>query len=409
MIRRALLLGMGIWAAQLSAQTTTGTGTASGTPTTGIGTKAPAPSTPGGSTSTTKPPTSTDISRPIFISGKVVMADGSPVPQNVTIQRVCSGTQRTVAYTDNRGRFSFQWGQAQSIVSDASDSGFGSRNSSSLGGFSSNQSTGVLGSNSNDSFGSMTNCELRANLGGYTSDTLNLYNRTALDGSDVGIIVLRRIAGVEGTSVSASSLMAPKDAKKAYERGLQSLMKSKPDEAAKDFEKAVSVYPKYADAWVNLGKARILMKDNERGGAAMLKAIEADPKLVAPYLELGLLSARQEKWEESNQYLERAVKLDPVGYPQAWYTGAVAKYNLKKYDEAEKSARQAVKLDVRHVNPREQYLLGLILEAREDYVGAAAEFNSYVQYSPHAADAPQVQEEIRRIEKMLGEAKRADK
>jgi tetratricopeptide (TPR) repeat protein len=340
----------------------------------------------------------------------VVLADGSPVPINVTIQRICSGTQRTVAYTDDKGRFSFQFGgQTQSIVSDASDSGFGSRNSSSLGGFGSSQSAGVLGSGGADSFGGMSNCELRANLGGYTSDTISLYNRTPLDASDVGIIVLHRIAGVEGTSVSASSLMAPKDAKKAYERGLQALLKSKPDDAAKEFEKAVSMYPKYADAWVSLGKARILLKDNERGGAAMLKAMEADPKLVAPYLELGLLSARQEKWEESNQYLEHAVKLDPVSYPQAWYTCAVAKYNLKKYEEAEKNARQAVKLDLRHVNPREQYLLGLILEAREDYAGAATEFSSYVQLSPHAPDTAQVQDEIRRIEKMLGEAKRADK
>ena len=35
-----------------------------------------------------------DISRPIFISGKVAMQDGSPLLQNVAIQSVCSGISR---------------------------------------------------------------------------------------------------------------------------------------------------------------------------------------------------------------------------------------------------------------------------------------------------------------------------
>src|ERR1700685_3923365 len=52
----------------------------------------------------------TNTSRPIYISGKVVMEDGSPVSPNVTIERVCSGMSKTVAYTDSKGHFNFQWG-----------------------------------------------------------------------------------------------------------------------------------------------------------------------------------------------------------------------------------------------------------------------------------------------------------
>src|SRR5579872_7271107 len=46
-----------------------------------------------------------DTSRPVYISGKVVMEDGSPVMQNITIQRVCGGISQTVAYADSNGRF----------------------------------------------------------------------------------------------------------------------------------------------------------------------------------------------------------------------------------------------------------------------------------------------------------------
>jgi tetratricopeptide (TPR) repeat protein len=347
-----------------------------------------------------------DTSRPIYISGKVVIEDGSPVPQNVTIQRVCSGISKTVAYADSNGRFNFQWGDRNLIVADASDAGSGSGRGSNSGGFGSSQSAGGANALATDPFGSrMMNCELRAYVAGFTSDTIKLFNRRTADSPDVGMIVLHRIGGVEGSSISVTSLMAPKDAKKAYEHGLQSLLKNKPNDAAKDFEKAVAAYPKYADAWVNLGKLRLEQQSIEPARAALRKALESDPQLVEPYLELGLLAAKDAKWQESGKYLDRAVELDPVDFPQAWYADAVANYNLKKYDAAEKSARTAVKLDPRHANPRSGYLLGLVLVEKQDYTGAAAELTAYIKLAPNAPDLAQVKDQLGHIEKLMASSK----
>jgi tetratricopeptide (TPR) repeat protein len=347
-----------------------------------------------------------DNSRPIYISGRVVIEDGSAFPQNVTIQRVCSGISKTVAYTDSNGRFNFRWGDRNLVVTDASDAGSGSSRNSSSGGFGSSQSAGGANSLATDPFGSrMMNCELRANVAGFTSDTIKLFNRRSADSPDVGMIVLHRIAGIEGSSISVTSMMAPKDAKKAYEHGLQSLLKNKPDDAAKDFEKAVAVYPKYADAWVNLGKLRLGQQSVEPARSALMKAMESDPQLVEPYLELGLLAAKDAKWQESGKYLDRAVELDPVDYPQAWYADAVANYNLRKYDAAERSARMAAKLDSRHANPRSGYLLGLVLVEKQDYAGAAAELTAYMKLAPNAPDLAQVKDQLGQIEKRMGVSK----
>ena len=347
-----------------------------------------------------------DNSRPIYISGRVVIEDGSAFPQNVTIQRVCSGISKTVAYTDSNGRFNFRWGDRNLVVTDASDAGSGSSRNSSSGGFGSSQSAGGANSLATDPFGSrMMNCELRANVAGFTSDTIKLFNRRSADSPDVGMIVLHRIAGIEGSSISVTSMMAPKDAKKAYEHGLQSLLKSRPDDAAKDFEKAVAVYPKYADAWVNLGKLRLGQQSVEPARSALMKAMESDPQLVEPYLELGLLAAKDAKWQESGKYLDRAVELDPVDYPQAWYADAVANYNLRKYDAAERSARMAAKLDSRHANPRSGYLLGLVLVEKQDYSGAAAELTAYMKLAPNAPDLAQVKDQLGQIEKRMGVSK----
>jgi tetratricopeptide (TPR) repeat protein len=347
-----------------------------------------------------------NTARPIYISGKVVIDDGSVVPQNIVIERVCGGISKTVAYTESNGRFSFQWGNSNMIVPDASDSGSGATRSSSAGGFGSSQSAGGGNTLAADPFGNrMMNCELRASLAGFKSDTVNLFNRKTADSPDVGMIVLHRTAGVEGSSISVTSMMAPKDAKKAYEHGLQSLLKSKPSEAAKDFEKAVSLYPKYADAWMNLGKVRLEQQSIEPARAALKKALESDPKLVGPYMELGLLAAKDANWQDSGTYLDRAVELDPADFPQAWYADAVANYNLKKYDAAEKSAREAVKLDPRHVNPRSEYLLGLVLAEKRDYAGAIAELTAYMKLSPNAPDLAQAKDQLGQIEKLMSVTK----
>ena len=348
----------------------------------------------------------TDTSRPLYISGKVVNEDGSKISQNFTIERVCSGSSKTVAYTDSKGHFNFQWGDRNMIVSDASDAGSGAGRNSSSAGFGSSQSAGGANALAADPFGSrMMNCELRAAVAGFTSDTINLFNRRTPDNPDVGTIMLHRIAGVEGSSISATSMMAPKDAKKAYEHGLRSLLNKKPGDAAKDFEKAVAVYPKYADAWVSLGKLRLERQSIEPARTALMKAMDADPKLVAPYMELGLLAAKDAKWQESGKYLDRAVELDPVDFPQAWYADAVANYNLEKYDAAEKSARAAVKLDPNHANPRSGYLLGLILIEKQDYAGATAELTTYMKLAPNAPDLAQAKEQLGQLEKLMGAAK----
>ena len=361
------------------------------TPTTGSGGQTSVQANPS--------PSSGSTARSIYISGKVAMQDGAAVSQ-VTIERVCGGIAKTVAYSNSTGRFSFQWGDGSMIVTDASDSGSGRTHGSGSGGFGSAQSDGGGSALASDPFGNrMMNCELRANAPGFTSDTVDLFNRRTADNPDIGTLVLHRMAGVEGSSISVTSMMAPKDAKKAYERGLQSLLKNKLDDAAKDFEKAVAVYPAYAEAWVNLGKLRLEQRSIGPAKAALLKAMAADPKLVVPYMELGLLAARDANWQESGKYLDRAVELDPVDFPQAWYADAVANYNLARYDAAEKGARAAVKLDPRHVNPRSSYLLGLILEEKHDYAGASAELATFIKLSPNAPDLAEARGRLGRLEK----------
>jgi tetratricopeptide (TPR) repeat protein len=246
-------------------------------------------------------------------------------------------------------------------------------------------------------------CELRARLAGYRSQVVSLAMRRPLDNPDVGVILLHRLSPNEGGIVSAISLAAPKDAKKAYEKGLDLLKKKKADEAVKNFEKAVEVYPKYATAWYELGKLRLATGNKDGARASFESAVKGDPKYVAPYIELALLEAQAQKWQEVADITAQAVKLDPFDYPQAHFYNAVANYNLKNVEAAEKSALQAERLDTRHAMPQNLHLLGVLLAQRQDYKGAAERLRNYLKFAPPTADVSNVKAQLEQMEKFLSQ------
>ncbi|MBL8174001.1 MAG: tetratricopeptide repeat protein [Bryobacterales bacterium] len=340
------------------------------------------------------------MQRPIFLSGKVVLDDGTPPPESVVIERVCNGNPRPEGYTDSKGRFSFQLGQNSHLMADASvnsaSDGFGDPSASSRTG----GNFGGLGANRGISERDLVGCEIRASLPGYRSEIINLSGRRFMDNPDVGTIILRRMANVEGLTFSATSAMAPKDAKKAYEKSRDLLKKKKLADAQKELEKAVQIYPKFANAWADLGMVHEAQNHNEDAMKAYQQALEADSKLVKPYVNMSLMYARQNKWQETADLSGKALKLNPYDFPQAYFYNAVAHLNLKNLDEAEKSAREGVKGEAGKKIPKIHHVLGIVLAQKNDIAGAMPHMKNYLGMLP--ADGPEtklVKDQIAQMEK----------
>jgi tetratricopeptide (TPR) repeat protein len=334
---------------------------------------------------------------PIFFSGTVMIDGGGGPAADVAIQRVCSGGPRTVAYTNAKGHFNFQWGSTGGLVQDASESGSGNgmHNTDDLGANGIRMAGGGLPGQSTQG------CDLIASAAGFQPAWLDLGNHRGGDNPDLGMIVLHRIAGVEGTSVSITSLNAPKDAKKAWAKGTELLRKSKGAEAEKEFEKAVGIYPSYANAWFDLGRARFRRQAAAPARDAFLKAINADDKLIGPWLELGKMAVMQRNWPDAARYLDRALQLDPVDYPRLWYEDALADYHVRNFDRAERNVREALKVPLANRDPHADQLLGLLLMRKQDYAGADEALRAYLQLSPHAEDIATVREQIEDIDSHL--------
>jgi tetratricopeptide (TPR) repeat protein len=348
----------------------------------------------------TRQPTSTlpnDSTNPqvIYISGTVVLSDGLPLPERVKIERACGGAPHVETYTDKKGHFSFQVGQNLEMQDASSSSVFNAPgsplgNTNNIGGASSQRG----GFNERDLWG----CELKAELPGFRSDAVPLSNIHYMDNPDVGTIILHRLGKVDGLTVSVVSALAPKDARKSYEKGQAAAAKHNWEEAQKDFEKAVELYPKYSVAWFDLGR---LHEDDGHFDDARKdyeQAIAAEPKYIQPYERLSLIAVHESKWQELVDRTDQWLLLDPLNSAEVYYLSSLGNLQTEHFEIAEKNAREAIRLDPAKKNLRSRYILGLALAQRRDFVASAASIREYLDTAPEGKETDFIRKQLAQIE-----------
>jgi len=394
---------------------------------TGGGTAAPAPSVPSTPTPSTPSPSPTptrptrptpfpteqepsrspadvyqqDMQRPIYLSGRVMLSDGTPPPEPVVIERVCNGIARPEGYTDSKGRFSVQLGQNMGVFADAS---VGPYSMPGMSGSRSSSDSAMNPMGGGISERDLAGCEIRASLVGYRSDEISLAGRKFMDRPDVGTIVLHRYGNVEGATISVTGMNAPRDAVKAYDKGRDDIRKQKWGDARKNLEKAVQVYPKYASAWYELGKTFEKLGDAAAARKAYGNSIEADSRFVPPYVQLAGLEFQKGDWQAVVDTTSRVLRLDPFNFPAMHLYNAIGNFNMKRYTEAENSVREAIKLDTSHRMPMANHVLGVILAQRGDFEGAAENMRLYLKLAPNASNTQLVKDQLAKVEQLAQSA-----
>ncbi len=248
-----------------------------------------------------------------------MLSDGTAPADRVSIERVCPNQTVREGFTDSKGYFSIQIGANNGVFADASydnAAGFGGGGGGLMS--SSQNGGGLAQSASGGMYSQLWGCELRAASPGFHSDTLDLGNRRPLDNPDVGTIYLTRMVKVEGYTTSAVLAAAPKDAKKAYEKGMNFVKKVKPDEAQTEFLKATDLYPKHAAAWFELGKLYEQRNHLDQARDAYHKANEVDPNYVNPYERLYLMALREAKWQDAADLTDKVLRLNPYEFSGAY-------------------------------------------------------------------------------------------
>jgi Tfp pilus assembly protein PilF len=356
----------------------------------------------GGSSTTSRSPTPSRTNtapdpstQPVFVAGKVLLENGGPLPETVAIERICNGVVRREGYTDFKGQFEFQLGLNIGFQ-DASE----------------NDSRTTPSAMPRPSGGStrrptdLTGCELRAVLAGYQSSVVILRTSGADSWQiEVGTIFLKRLGEAPGTTISVTSMAAPKEAMRAYEKA-QKLKDDKPAQAEKELNKAVQIYPQFAAAWTLL--ADMHRQQNDFGNARIEygRAIAADPQFVNPSYGLAVIAMQEKKWDEAIRLTDQVVKLNSAAFPLAYFFNAAANYNSQRFDAAEESGKKYKALDTQHSHPDICLLLSYVRSRKQDYAGAAREIRDFLAASPNSPDAEALKIEAKRFEDLSVSAKK---
>jgi cytochrome c-type biogenesis protein CcmH/NrfG len=197
---------------------------------------------------------------------------------------------------------------------------------------------------------------------------------------------------------TVDSLEVPPKAQKEYGAACSALKSNRLAASERHLRKAVQIYPQYVAGWVMLGQILEAQDQPDRARSACSHASDADPHYLASYLCLAEIAGREEKWGEVLRHTTRALELDPIHDPYAYFFSAIAYFNLNQLAEAERRALKAEELDREHHEPRVQFLLGQIYKAENDPMNAAAQLREYLKYAPNAQDSETVKKELERLQ-----------
>jgi hypothetical protein len=341
----------------------------------------------------------------MFLRGRVATNDATAVPHDMLVERICNNTARQQVYASSHGDFSMQLGSRADSFPEASVDPTSP--------FSGNSKDSLMGIPRRE----LMRCELRASAFGFRSRDINLLDLDSGANVDVGVIVVQRVTKIEGSTVSAIPYKAPKEARKAYDKGMQAQRKAKLAEAQKYFETTVKIYPNSANAWFQLGA--VLQKQSQPDAArkAFTQATTIDTKFLPPYLSLASMAYETENWPEvldlTNHILgldplnhasvaNYILDLDPMNYAGAYFYNAMANYKLKKLADAERSGLQAEHLDLLTHFPQLHLLLAEIFAGKSQYGMAIAQMETYLSLAPQAQDADHVREQLAKLQKLNG-------
>lgn len=195
-------------------------------------------------------------------------------------------------------------------------------------------------------------------------------------------------------AVNARIAQIPPKARKEYEAG----QKSMDQDAAgsmQHFQKAIELYPQYAEAYQLMGALHLQGGKLPDAETDFQKATDLEPNLTRAYFALGMCRNYLAKYTEAEAALLKGLDLDPQS-PDGHYELAKTYWNLQRFQDAETHAQKAVALKPDLAGAH--VLEGDLALQKRDMQTALKEYKEAVRLDPKGPMAAPTQQMISKIE-----------
>jgi len=103
-----------------------------------------------------------------------------------------------------------------------------------------------------------------------------------------------------------------------------------------------------------------------------------------------------------DHYATNWIQHHPDDFPAAYLFSAFAKAKRGNPDDAEKAARQGLRIDKDHNVPKLNYVLGILLMQKHSYAESAQCFRAYLEQAPNSSEAAVVRQQLPKLDEAAG-------
>ena len=206
---------------------------------------------------------------------------------------------------------------------------------------------------------------------------------------------IQMVPQAEGAMVSARELLIPEKARKAFEKGVRELHdKNRPDRSMEYFREAISLYPEYDLAFMQIGLAYAQQGNLDAAETNLEKCTELNNKNTRALVLLGIVHTQQGRAGDSLRVLREAVRIDKTDWLGHYELGRLLG-RLGLLDDAYKHAQRAHLL--KPEAPNVHVLLHDVAVRRRDYQTALAEVREFLEMFPKNPLAVQMKQQERSL------------
>ena len=205
---------------------------------------------------------------------------------------------------------------------------------------------------------------------------------------------LKETAGA--ASGTAIARIVPEAAQQEFNLGSKEMDKKHWEEAKVHFQKAIAAFPKYAEAFSNLGQVEIQLKDGKNAVEAFRSATQIDSTLQQANLYLGQFYYENIQYKEAESYLLHAVADQPKS---AQLLTALANTEMQngKDDLALANARKVPSLPDHKQFAISHLIVAQALTGKGKDDEIAKEYEEYLKESPDSPLAPRVKDALAKL------------
>lgn len=199
-------------------------------------------------------------------------------------------------------------------------------------------------------------------------------------------------------ALNARIAQIPPRAHKEFDAGKQRMQIHDDIGSAQYFQKAIELYPQYAEAYQLLGVVHLEGGKLQEAEPELQKATEIEPHMSTAQFALGICRNLMAKYAEAEPVLLRGLDLDPES-SEGHYELAKTYWALGRWQDAAPHAQKAVTLKP-DVGPP-HVLMGDIALRKHDPQQALKEYREYLRLDPKGTMATGTQQMVDRIEQGL--------